>query len=191
MKRWNLCSLRSSGSGGFTLIELLVIVVIIGILGAIAAPGWLGYLNRQRISSVKSDLFSTIRQTQSDAKQRSTRRRVVLRNSAEGPVVDVEEVVNFETGEGRVVKVQKMGTDVQGVEISSFVGDTTDADNAQDSITFDHRGSVVATSGQTVPFTVKVESVNTSVTQCVIVSTLLGSLSEAVGDECNNPDPAI
>ena len=36
---------------GFTLIEMLAVIMIVGILSAIAAPGLLGMLNRNKVSS--------------------------------------------------------------------------------------------------------------------------------------------
>lgn len=165
---------HSPNDHGFTLIELLVVVVIIGILGSIAAPGWLAFLNRQRVTAVKSDLLSAIKEAQADAKQQSTRRTIEFRNVATGPVVDIK------NGSGNVIKSEPLGSNSQLVQIT---GSST-------RLTFDYRGGIdtTVTPAQTVPFTISVASTNTSVTKCVIVTTLLGGLAEGTGSECTNPN---
>jgi prepilin-type N-terminal cleavage/methylation domain-containing protein len=67
---------------GFTIIELLVIMVIVGILAAIVAPGWLGFLNRQRLSAAQTQTTTVIREAQSRAKQQKKGWEVCIQDDA-------------------------------------------------------------------------------------------------------------
>ena len=71
MKR--LTSHKKNQAAGFTLIEVLVVIVIAAVLAAIAAPSWQGFLNRQRVSAVKSDLLQTLKNAQQNAIQHKPR----------------------------------------------------------------------------------------------------------------------
>ncbi|MTJ54392.1 prepilin-type N-terminal cleavage/methylation domain-containing protein [Anabaena sp. UHCC 0253] len=57
-------------NAGFTLIEMISVALIIGILSAIAAPGWLGFVNRQRLNKASDGLLSAVRQAQTEAKNK-------------------------------------------------------------------------------------------------------------------------
>ena len=166
-------------TSGFTLIELLVVIVIIGALGAIAAPGWLSFLTNQRINSVRSDLLNAIRDTQTSVQQRSNENRTItFKNTSEGPAVDISTV------SGGII-TQKLGRDSEAIQINSFISSTAGTTSAS-SITINQKGEFDA---DAVPFVIKIESDNAQTTKCVIVTTLLGSLSEADGATCDNPIP--
>jgi prepilin-type N-terminal cleavage/methylation domain-containing protein len=55
-------------SSGFTLLELLVTIVMIAVLMAIAAPGWLAFLDNQRLNASQSQVFEVLRRAQTTAK---------------------------------------------------------------------------------------------------------------------------
>ncbi|MEG3887023.1 prepilin-type N-terminal cleavage/methylation domain-containing protein, partial [Microcoleus sp. herbarium19] len=53
-----------NGDKGYTLIELLVVVILLGVLASIAAPGWLGFINKQRVRTVNDRVFQSLRLAQ-------------------------------------------------------------------------------------------------------------------------------
>ena len=61
--------LTNHDTSGFTLLETLVVIFTIGILSAIAAPSWLGFIDVQRLNTSQSQVYSAMRQAQSQAKK--------------------------------------------------------------------------------------------------------------------------
>ena len=162
-------------SAGFTLIELLVIVVIIGILGSISAPGWLSYLNRQRINSVRSELKAVLQQAQTNAQQKSTSYSVVMGTSNNEPTAALSTA-------GSTATPVVLGENNSNVELSAFIGTSA----TSDLLTFDYRGGV---SEDILPFVIKVIADDNGATQkCLIVTSLLGGIVEADGTTCDNPN---
>ncbi|MFN3927429.1 MAG: Tfp pilus assembly protein FimT/FimU [Pseudanabaenaceae cyanobacterium] len=62
------------------MIELLVMIAIAGILAGIAAPGFIGFLNNQRMREATSELFNVLNQTKSRARKEKTPYFVAFRN---------------------------------------------------------------------------------------------------------------
>src|SRR6056297_242976 len=52
---------------GFTAAEVIIVALIVGVLGAIAAPGWLGFVNRQRLNKANDAVLSALQQAQREA----------------------------------------------------------------------------------------------------------------------------
>lgn len=164
----------ASASAGFTLIELLVVVVIVGILGGIAAPGWLGLLNQQRVTTVRNELRAVLKDAQTRAQQRSDKYTVTFGSTANGPTAAISTA-------GNTAVPVVLGSNTKNIQLSTAVSTT-----AANSLTFDYRGGIPVNS---VPFVIKVTANNNSTTQkCLIVSSLLGSIVDAQGATCNNPN---
>ena len=52
---------------GFSLTELIFVVFIIGILSAIAAPGWLAFVNNQRLRTSNDRIYQAMQRARSNA----------------------------------------------------------------------------------------------------------------------------
>ncbi len=163
---------KHSAADGFTLIELLVVVVMISVLAAIAAPGWLSFMARQRTDAVRDEMLQILQTAQSDA-QKNNKPYVIGINSTAGSAAltvgpTLVSGVTYELGSGSSREKLKLNTKVN-------------------SVTFTHKGEVDALPAD-MPFVIEVSSKDTAVPRCVIVTTILGSLVTAEGDNCTNPN---
>lgn len=113
---------------GMTLIEVMVTLAIVAVLGAVAAPSLKELLAKQRISSAKSELFSSLVRTRSEAIKLN---RDVTIQQATGGWVNGWTVVNPKTGGA-------------AFETHDALKDVT-VSNAPSSVTFMSNGRVRAT----------------------------------------------
>jgi type II secretory pathway pseudopilin PulG len=171
-----------SHSAGFTLLELLVIVVMVGVLAAIVAPSWLGFLNRQRVATVRSDLLQTIKQTQQDAIQRRQTVTVTIEEDEDVPTINTG--IDRNLGENSGIKP---GT----ISLDSYYIDASGEKQERTQISFDYQGRLVHINGDEeevppdLPFIISVEGGNAK--QCVIMASLIGSIKTAKGTTCDDP----
>ena len=155
------------------MLELLVVILLAAIMAAIAAPGWLGFLNRQQVGAVRSDVVQTLRSAQQQAQQRRQTVTVVVDNQNGQPVLVVNGLAQPLGGGGNV-------------EISSFsfTNATPRTKNtAVTQIQFDYQGIPI---GENIPFVIDITIDNGS-RQCVRVETLLGSIKTFSGAACDEP----
>ncbi|NJL66663.1 MAG: transcriptional regulator [Microcoleus sp. SM1_3_4] len=161
------------GDSGFTIIELLIIVILLGVLSAIAAPGWLGFINRQRVRTVNDRVFQSLRLAQSEAKRTKSPVTIVFNNNTSTPPVDPP-TVTFNPPLATGGSEQKL--DAQG-EIKpgtiALTVNTPAVTTPPNSLTFDYQGNLTA---GTTPFYVTVTASGGGTRQCVIVATLLGGM---------------
>ncbi|MEG3861716.1 prepilin-type N-terminal cleavage/methylation domain-containing protein [Microcoleus sp. herbarium12] len=171
--------------GGFTLLEVLVVVLVLGIFASIAAPGWLGFINRQRVRTVNDRVLQSLRSAQSEAKR--TKRDVTIIFDTSDPL---KVTFNPPIATGGSTQPLNAGGEIKPGQIQFVVigGDTaapalTPALTAtQKSLTFKFNGSFDPNSKPKLPFVVTVSALPRSTKQCVIVETLLGGMRTAEGE---------
>ena len=165
------------GDNGYTLLELIVVVILLGVLASIAAPGWLGFINRQRVRTVNDRVFQSLRLAQSEAKR--TKSAVTITFSAlpvDPPTVTFDPPLP--TG-GNTQTLNVGGEIKPGTIALTFT--QPNPTPSQSSLTFDYQGNL--TPGTT-PFIVAVSTVNGGGKQCAIVETIIGGMRTGEGPEC-------
>lgn len=168
---------KTSASAGFTIIELLVVIIMIGVISAIAAPGWLSFVTRQRLNAARGEVLQIMTKAQTDAEQQSLTRTIGLVTTPGAPALTV-------SAPSSTSLEQKIGDGKSALKVEAFVNNVQAT-----SIAFNHKGQVVPNSDPTVavvPFVIKVSAVDGGVPpRCVVVTTLLGSMVMAEGDDCD------
>jgi prepilin-type N-terminal cleavage/methylation domain-containing protein len=193
---------RGTFVSGFTLLELLVVIIIIGILFAISAVGWDAITSRDRVNSVREQVTQVLRQAQTDARRSNIPRVVVFDTPANSPPRVAVLPQRFDTVTGQLVNIpipiasignwQTLGNgniNPGSLEFRTFPA------GAGGQVLFDNTGAIADPSARRAGvinpanpriFSVNINQKNTTAqaTRCVVVSTLLGGLRQAEGNNC-------
>lgn len=157
---------RRTSSAGYTLIEVAVVVVIVGILAAIAVPSWLQFLNSRRIGAVTSDLIQTLKQAQQQAIQERQSIEVQV-SSVTLPTVTVDSnAIQLATSSGIRPGMIEMNA------------------NSPQALVFDYQG-MVRDEKVPLPYKITVKVPGSDRKQCVIVSSLIGSMKTQRDAACD------
>lgn len=169
-----------SSKRGFSLLELLVVIVIAGVLVAIVAPAWLGFVNRQKLSSSQSQVFTALKTAQSDAKRTKRTNTVTIANVNGYGVL----------GSSLSLQTTKLDDNVQVASVTA-TNTTTSALvtlSLPIDINFDSRGVITTSSslpfGIGTPIQINLQSQQGGRKSCVIVSTLLGAINNRSDSDC-------
>jgi prepilin-type N-terminal cleavage/methylation domain-containing protein len=184
---------------GFTLTEVLVVIIIAGLLASIAAPSWLSFVDRQRMTSVRSELLLKVKEAQAKSLRTKTLQSVVVAidNPSTGrPTSTVSVVQSSRNAAGDlVVGTEDPGKKMLGGENSSaFVLEVFPPNTT---LTFNYGGTVeypktsllslVTSPNNTsslMMYRFKPRKNSTNMSACLVVDTIIGAIREATDDDC-------
>jgi len=189
---------------GFSLIELIVVVLIIAVLSAIAAPGWLAFVNRQRVAKVNDAIFTNLQEAQREAKRTNRGYNVSFKADSLEVAVYREDTPSgairweplsqdLDIKDKQVILCSNVGDDnTKGSAICDFSGEKT--------IAFDYQGNLDSNEidgpdigdedDEGIGMTVAIPQTNNNsqpieaTARCVVVKTIIGSMVLEQGEDC-------
>jgi prepilin-type N-terminal cleavage/methylation domain-containing protein len=189
------CLRSAKPDAGFTLLEMLVVIIIAAVLFAIAAPGWVAFMNRQRLTTANGQVLQALRTAQAEAKRTRSYREARFDFAADPPRFAVVPVTSqYNPNQTLISLTNAQITTWQTIGQGNIVRGTlrlTDNHAASDSIIFSPDGSVVRQNlapnnpSLNQPYTVTASLQRSpTIKRCTSVQTLLGALSQGVNTAC-------
>lgn len=166
-------AIKPSPDGGFTLVEVLIVTTLLGLLTAIAAPGWLQFVNQQRLKQANDRIYLALRTAQSQARQTNSRWQASFRQNE----AQLEWAIHPADIELTEVYWESIPTDIQ------FDADNTTLarDGEVRRVQFSDRGHVVGQLGRVT----LIHPDYPRAKRCTFVSTLLGAIRQTKDEHCD------
>jgi prepilin-type N-terminal cleavage/methylation domain-containing protein len=161
---------KNSTDTGYTLLELLMVIIIIGILAVISGAGFLGWMQRLRVSAARDEVYTGLREAQSRARQQN--------DSWQFSIRDNNGNVQWAVHPARVAPTAWKTIEQRGVIIDDR---NTDPSGQIWDVEFDNKGLVVGNLGK-----ITLSGDAGGYKRCVEIRTLLGAMSTREDDECEN-----
>ena len=192
-KRYLLHKLIASGKAryspepqGFTLTEVLVVMIILVVLFGIAAPGWLGFMSRQRVNGAQTEVLQVLRETQNLAITKRASYSALFTNENNEAVVSI--FAGDPADGGTLLKEETLGKRDGGkasVQLTTLpVAATSIMFNFDGGVDLEHLN--VDTPPEDSLYKVIVSpAAQANPRSCVIVDTILGAMREGRGAECD------
>jgi len=176
-----------SALAGYTVLELILVMIIVGVMSAIAAPGWLRFVNVQRLNTAQSQIYQAMHAAKSNALLEKRTWQVSIREVNEQVQWAVHQADTDFIPPG--VQWHNLNQEIQ-VDMEKNdqdVYETTLDSPGRKTITgpwrvqFNYKGN---TNGQLGQITL-IPKDNSQIQRCVYVSTLIGTLR--MGEDNDKP----
>ena len=179
-----------SATAGYTLLELIIVVIIVGIGSAIAAPGWLRFVNVQRLNTGQYQIYHAMQEAKRNAMRDKMTWQVSIREVDE----QVQWAVHRADSESFIpnsvnwhslnshLQVDKDQNDQGKCETTFDQDNHACPTNGPWRVQFNYKGN---TNGQLGQFTLTPKT-DSPDQRCVYVSTLIGALR--MGEDNDKPN---
>ncbi|WP_154655823.1 GspH/FimT family pseudopilin [Fortiea contorta] len=172
--------LLKKSEAGYTLLEMLVVVLMIGVLSVIAVPGWLGFVNQQRLNTAQNKTLTSLRDAQIKAQKEKLRWQACFWDNGTQVFSSVQRVPA--NNNCQVTNGEPLIEKSQNIKILNSSMVQAPINSGYYRIRFNHDGSVVTGEKGKITFAPRNASAPKA---CVIVETLLGSIRSVKDAKCD------
>jgi len=178
-----------SALAGYTVLELILVMIMVGVMSAIAAPGWLRFVNVQRLNTAQSQIYQAMHAAKSNALLQKRTWQVSIRQVNEqvqwavhraDSGYSIPNTVNWHSLDPHI-QVYKDQNDQGKCETTLHQDTRACPTTGPWHVQFNYKGN---TNGQLGQITL-IPKDNSQVQRCVYVSTLIGTLR--MGEDNDKP----